>query len=389
MQLSKTLSALALLGAAIPSTFALSIKDDQVKLGVGIRIQTRATIADADNAAGDEYSYQRGVTGANDPIDFAVRRARLMMKIGYGENWKGGFEMTADKVDLADNKSGRSVDIYTAWMERVFKTDMLEHAVHFGLDKPYNNPSDAAVSSSKFLFPNENAAGSLLAPRGVGIGYRLNHSMFDVAVDLQNNAVVHSGVATEDEGLFYGARVEASFSPEWFTTKRADSYLGKEGHAAVLGVSYGINNDAQVGANSVTTSAFGVDILFWMNNITAYAEFRSQTIATDIVAGGSLDDVKANVFVIQGAYAFPLENGCVIEPALRFQKIDLNTDNDNETAPIGANADSGKSGTQVDLGVNYYLDGHNSKIQVAYQIWKAEDGDAKANIIRIQHAFNF
>ena len=405
MQLSKILSALALLGAAIPSTYALSIKDDTVKLGIGIRLQTRATIADATDSAGGEFSVQSGTSASkNDPIDFSIRRSRLYLKIGYGDNWKGELAFSADNIDNTGSNTGRALSVRYAWAKRTWKMEGdMSHAIAFGLMKPYNNPSDSAMSSSRTLFPTENAASGLAGYREVGLEYSFNHPLFSITLDaFQNEAGADASGDNlgETEGFLLGARAEFSFSPEWFIAKRSESFLGKEGHGLNIGISALQNSDAEgnTGATGTpastdfqrTTMAYGIDAMLWYNNISAYLEFRTMNVVTDGTASGTeFSDVDSEVIVAQVGYAFPLANGCVIEPAVRFQMIDNNTDADETPNYGSAAAEVGNSGTQIDLGVNYYLNGHDNKIQLALQLWEAEEGDADATIIRLQHQLNF
>ena len=88
MKLEKTLSAIALIAAAVPSAHAVSIKDDVVKLGIGVRLQTTAQVSDATGTNGQEYRVQGGTASAvNDAVDFYIQRARLILKIGYGPSY--------------------------------------------------------------------------------------------------------------------------------------------------------------------------------------------------------------------------------------------------------------------------------------------------------------
>ncbi|MBA3685820.1 MAG: hypothetical protein H0W72_11360 [Planctomycetes bacterium] len=419
MHLVKTLSALAIVGGFLPTAQALSIKDDVISLGVGVRLQTRLQINDGTDRVGDDYRIQSGTrNAANDDLDFSIHRARLYLNGKYGANWKFQLAFASDGIDAGtqvgatNGNNNRLAQVRYAWIERQFKiNDDFSHAIHAGLDKPYQNPSDAAMSSSRDLFPNRNRAATFLAPRGVGIGYRLTAPIASLALDLQNNTSATKDVDNdagsnnneEGEGFYYGARVEFSILKDWFTTKRAESYAGKEGTALVIGASYGVNDGALVDATAavvgppvvaatvdrtVDTTAYGVDLLFHYHMITAYAEYRMMNVDTDNITGADTD-IDSDVILAQLGYAFPLANDTVIEPCVRYQIIDLNTDNDDELAEFGANAESGTSGDQIDLGINYYLDGHSNKLQLAYSMWSAEEGDAEANIIRLQHQINF
>lgn len=398
----KTLATLAILGAMAPAAHAVSIKDDVLSVTPTVRIQTRAQISDATDVNGDEYRVYGGVQDAvNDSIDFSLRRARLGLTFKYGANWKGQFTVMADNVDRAGGTTGRAVEIRYGWLERGFDLgDGMAAAIKFGLDKPEQNPTDR-LSSSRKLMPNDNASSTYLNPRGVGVGGRFNHPMFMIAADLQNNTngakdTAAGDQAEADEGFFYGVRAEFSFSPEWFIAKRAESFVGKEGHGLNIGLSYGVNSDAiladsdpnvaaaQQGKQSL--SAYGVDLMLWMNGLSAFAEYRTGTLEADYNAGGG-EEYDAEFITLQVAYAFPVGDE-FLEPAIRYQIIDNNTDVD-ETVNFGSNGESGASGTQIDIGLNYYLSGHDNKLSLALSLWESEEGDADATIIRLQHQINF
>jgi hypothetical protein len=399
MPLVKSLSALALLGTAIPSTYALSIKDDVVSLSPGIRLQTRATHAEADGATGQEYRVQSGTNNAtNEPLEFMIRRARLYLNGKYGADWKFRVTFQADNVDNSATNANRAAALRYAWVERTIKQgESLTHAIHFGLDKPYNNPADFHSSSSE-LFPTGQVTSTLLAPRGVGLQYRLTGPMFLVAADVQNNTNTTPDVddanAQENEGLYYGARAEISPSKEWFIAKRAESFVGKEGTGLNLGVSWATNDEARLDAGgglperAATTTAYGADVLFHWNMLSMYAEYRLMNTDTETVTGAApVTDVDSDAFVIQAGWAFPLANGAAVEPAVRYSRLDQ--DKDADELDVVGTGDVANSGDQIDLGVNYYFDGHSNKLQLAFQMWDAEDGDANARIIRLQHQLNF
>lgn len=401
-----TLAAIALLGAVAPATYGASIKDDVMTLGIGARLQTTAQMNDATSTTGGDYRINGNVVGAvDDPVDFYIHRARLYFNIKYGTNWKGQIAINADNVDRDVTGASRAVQIRYAWMERSFDLgDGMNHAIHFGLDKPNQNPSDKN-SSSRHLLPNQNAAAGYLAPRGVGLGYIFNHPVFQITADLQNNtntvAKDTTGTnAQEEEGFYYGIRAEFSFAPDWFIKKRADSFVAKEGHGLNVGLSYGTNQDARIidadtatgGNQPGTTSltAYGVDVMLWLNNLSAYAEYRAGTTENERNDGADVVaplDTDAEFIVLQLAYAFPIGDE-VLEPAIRYQIIDTNTDLD-QVVNYGNMGQSGGSGTQIDIGLNYYLNGHDNKLQLALSLWEAEEGEADATIIRLQHQLNF
>ena len=90
-----------------------------------------------------------------------------------------------------------------------------------------------------------------------------------------------------------------------------------------------------------------------------------------------------------------MEAGFAVEPAIRFSKIDVNKDNDNE-GPNGFDQGEyrgGQSGSEFTIGVNAYWNGHKNKTQLAYTSWQGEEpvsGDkADAKVITLQHQVTF
>jgi hypothetical protein len=144
------------------------------------------------------------------------------------------------------------------------------------------------------------------------------------------------------------------------------------------------------------TDVYGVDLLLHVDGLTALAEFRHRGIYTKNLDSDKKDSEGADILVLQAGYAFPVEAlGGVLEPALRFQDIDMNTGNEKEGKPFGG-GDFGNSGRQIDVALNLYLAGHNNKINLMYTRWTGEEGttpatDEKpmANIVRLQHQLNF
>ncbi|MBA3708167.1 MAG: hypothetical protein H0W83_05035 [Planctomycetes bacterium] len=396
MQLNKSLALLACAGMCVPAAnAAVSVSDDTLKLEFGIRLQSRVSMERSEDATGNDFNVLHGVAGKNDPFDFEMRRCRLYLKGTYQENWKFQLAFQSDDVDRQVN-SGTAAVRY-AWVERQFKMDAMTHVIHFGLDKPFFNDADV-LSSSARLFPTSRASETLLKNRSVGLGYRFWHPQFALGADIQNVSarVQPTGAAADDaEGFFYSARGEFSFSPEWFVQKRQESFCGKEGHAAVLGLEYGTEKDRFSAATTHrTTIGYGGDFLFWWNSITVTldAEWNKRT-DTDLLTNIDAPELKSHVYTGQIGYAIPMEGGMAIEPAFRYAQIDTDTSTAAKSTAqnysTAAFAEHGASGSEIEVGLNLYFNGHGNKVQVAFSNWKAADGDAKANIFRIQHQLNF
>jgi hypothetical protein len=133
--------------------------------------------------------------------------------------------------------------------------------------------------------------------------------------------------------------------------------------------------------------AYGVDVMLWLNGLSAYVEYRTGTLERERNDGVAVADVDAEYITLQVGYAFPVGEE-ILEPAIRYQIIDNNTDAD-ETVNYGNNTESGGSGTQIDIGLNYYLSGHDNKLSLAVSLWESEEGQGDATIIRLQHQINF
>ncbi len=134
--------------------------------------------------------------------------------------------------------------------------------------------------------------------------------------------------------------------------------------------------------------------MLWLNGLSAFAEYRAGTVESTRNDGVSVPtsattgpEVDAEFITIQLGYAFLIGEE-VLEPAIRYQIIDNNSDAD-ETVNYGNNTETGASGTQIDLGLNYYLSGHDNKLSLAVSLWEAEEGQADATIVRLQHQINF
>ncbi len=412
---SRTLIALA---AAAPMALALDVKDDDVKLGLKLQLQVRAEWSDAvssNETTETPWNATNGAVGINDPAEFYIRRAR----IGFAGSYKGDYKFAVilrnDGQDYAQNSSSSSIDptqttpqavnfnrrpeAHVAFIERVFKQEdmKLEHSIRAGLDYAFFNGSSAVFSSSGYLFPSARATdqGAMLAPRGVGVGYKLDGEFFTWGVDAQNN----TGDGTNGgDGLVYTTRLHLTPPGDMAIKKPTESFLGKEGTHAMVSVEYGQNNNDRAGANSVDLTAYGAELLVHWEGLTALAEIRQASEETTNVTTEASSEIKRQIWVVQAGYAFPMGD-TVLEPAVRFTSIDLNKDIDEEGSGDTANAiagtrgysgqDYGTSGDQFEIGVNWYLNGHSNKVQVAYMDWSAEVGPAEAQILRAQWQLSF
>lgn len=373
-----TVPAILAIAALAPGLSALEVNDGaDVKLGLTLQLQLRADVSDAEDAAGNDYDVMTGNANGGDAVDFYNRRMRFGLKASYKNDYKASVVFAADKGQKKDT----AITLYEATISRVWKDEVnnLTHEFKAGLANAFYSGAVGACASSGYLFPGIRASEALGTYRGNGVAYMLTAPVGRFGVDVQNN-IADDTVATQSDGMFYSARVELSPPGEMNIAKQVESFLGKDGMGVHLAADYMTNVRA---ANHITTTGYGVELLGHFNAITALAEYR--TISSD----DKTTDVQVDgeVWLVQAGYAMPLGEA-VIEPAIRYQVIDKNTDEDNEGTSYGTSLDYGNSGTQIDLGVNYYIHGNNNKVQVSYTMWEGEEvegGDAAtADILRAQ-----
>jgi hypothetical protein len=418
MKLVQTLSALALVGAAAPTAFALSVKDDQLSVALKFQVQSRAYLLnDGENATGGAYDPLRGSDGDAEAVRFDLRRARLGFAAKYNEDWRGVFLIRSENNDRGVNGgastgnggNGRPVQLYFANAARVFKQrDDIEHDLHAGLDKPFN--SESRISSTTYLMPQDRLSLSYIEFRGVGGGYGFRSPMVNFGFDVQNNTTGTKDTqarndtgAEETNGYFYSARVEFMPGKEWNPGKAMESFAGKEGTHLVVGFDYqadmGNLQDDGAAATFVEQdqTIFGPDVLLHWNFLTVLAEYRflktTRDTVTDATGATASADTDGTLWNIGAGWAIPV-GGYFVEPCVRFGERDSDDDTDSTAsfaAGPGGNIgnDIGSDGTTLELGVNLYISGHSNKIQLSYQNWKAEEGDATADIIRLQHQWAF
>jgi hypothetical protein len=427
-----TLAALALVGAVAPATYGASIKDDTMSLTFKNNVQIRGTLPmSAQDDAGNDWDIFRGAAGDSEPIRFEARRVRIGLEAKYGD-WKGKVTIRAEKNDtagaatsvtVAGNGNGntyagnnRAVALYYAAIERGFKVgDGMDFSIRAGLDKSFN--IESVISSSTFLFPSDSVVDERVEERNLGVGLMFKAPVFHLGVDLHNNSTATTGAAgtqssdnttvagdgVDANGLFYSARVQTSFLAEWMPAKMVQSFCGKEGTHLVVGLDLQKDADAisaiaATGYRLSDTLTWGPDVLFHWNGLTAFAEYRMRTTTREDVADATNvrtdpGDLKGRFWNIQAAFALPVED-IFVEPAIRYSVVDSDTNTTAAANPYNVGAaggfmDNGGDGRTIDVGVNLYFNGHDNKIQVAFQSWKAEEGNGKANIIRIQQQLNF
>jgi hypothetical protein len=378
-----TVPTLLAIAAFAPGLAALDVKDDDMKLGLTLQLQLRADMSTAETAAGADYDVMTGNANSGDTVDFYNRRLRFGLKGVYKNDYKFSVVFAADKGQAKD----KAVTLYEATVTRVLKDEAnnLTHEFRAGLANAFFSGAVGSYSSTAYLLPGIRGTEALGTYRGNGIAYMLTAPMGRFGIDIQNN--INDDISTTaSDGMFYSTRAEISLPGEWNIAKPTESFQGKTGKGVLGAVDYMTNVRA---GNTTTTTGYGFELLAHFDAVTALAEYR----ATSTEVSTTNTTTKASVWLVQAGYAMPLGDA-IIEPAIRYQVIDLNSDNDKEglaysqTSGSGKALDYGTSGNQIDIGVNYYISGNNNKIQVAYTMWEGEEntsGDkATADILRAQ-----
>lgn len=417
----------------VPSLFLLSLAgyaaaesmvmtDDAAKLTVGLLVQARMDISRGGNSAGDVYSPSENAAGQPDTADFYLRRVRPYFKGSFGDGFLFQATLAGDNVSR-NSASSNNVTLFDAFVGKKFVAGDVSHTIVAGKKNAWFYTGN--FNQATGLFPSFRPTVPVGAPNNVGLAYRLDAPVIRFGVDVLNNvgtgfssagvlgAAAGSGAGddtanatiNEGEGLWYSSRLEITGQADWASVWQ-ESFAGKPGHGFVIGLEAAGNAKDRmadvsptVGAQAGHASAtiFGFEGMLHLDDLTAVADFRMQKTSFTPDVGADPDDVNSQTFTIQAGYAFRTGAALVpvVEPALRFSKIDNNKDNSNEGANYGA-ADYGASGRQIEIGMNAFFNGHKNKLAIEYVNWVGEEGAAAptdnaptAHILRLQHQLWF
>lgn len=381
--------------AAGPQLAASEIEKGDLKIKFGLRMQGRveAAFGVTDSAGGKPDIAQNelavGYAPADDrqDVDFYFRRIRFNM----GGSWKNDTffylnlnmdnfgRHTSNAAGTTFGTSNTAPVVHDAWVGHNIKSDGLTHTIRFGRQQQWFNMA-SVDGSGRTLFPNGRPG---MGHKNIGLSYKLTAPLFSVGLDIQNAAnetVTVGGVTStiaDSREWVISARVESSLTED-MKMRRTESALGKEGfgHVAGIDVAHRTNSvDGRIGWTQV-----GVDYNVHFNAITANLDF---VLRRNDVDGG--DNTTEFMITAQAGYAIPMDNGLVVEPALRFIYRDQDQDGDITLGSF----ETVNQGIQIDAGVNLYINGHNNKFQLAVSHWTADNGDAKKTVARLQHQFQF
>jgi hypothetical protein len=407
--------------AATQQPIMSALKDNDLKITIGGQLQARADWSKARTNADLPYDVATGTQEKSDDLDLYMRRVRLYVK-GSWQNYTFNLGFRADNADRATNQGtasnagSRTFEIHNASVTRTFKTGDVSQGIQIGLDYPFFNSASFGNSSAQ-LTAASRATEQLFAPRGTGIGYRLNAPWVTFGADVQNNNKVLSGTGDtstvansasyQAEGLCYTARVELTPTNDWQlkTPDVKEAYAGKKGYGVMWALETGYNqHDTEVetttpgvGGTWRDTWLIGSEVNLHVNDLSALVEYRwaRQTTNSDL---GQVSNINADIFLIQAGYALPFAGESVIEPIVRYTNVDLNTSNPTESTDYGSNDYASVSGNQYEIGANWYPKAatYSNKVSLLYQHWVGEDSGAgvgtvtpKADIVRLMYQFLF
>jgi hypothetical protein len=409
--------ALLLLAATVSTASALEISDNDTKFAFTFFSRAVAAKATATQANGDSYNATEGINGRGDDLDLYMRWVR----VGFKGTYKGYlYQVVLNANDLGRSSTptvAANVSVWDAYVGKSFKSGDVTHLVTFGKQNTWANTVVSRAGSQ--MLATSRATGEYLNTNGVGLGYRLTAPVISLGLDVQNNVgdettnqnptgTGSTGTTNRGEGMYYAARLELTGPSEdaWAIGKWQESFAGKAGKGIALGIDAGANQRDRIDAHTPTTPngtqaasqqivVFGADLLLHVDGLTALAEYRHQArkVTADVNTATVKDDsVGSEAIVLQAGYAFPVEGYGVLEPAVRYQKIDNDTANDYEGKSFGAK-DYADSGKQIDFGLNLYIAGHNNKLGFIYTKWTGEELEGKdaatADIVRLQHQLMF
>ena len=331
----------------------------------GLRIQTR-------------YDREHDANG-NRNNDFFIRRLRLK---GGGKVYdlaKYYFEVKIDNTGKF-NRTPRA-QVENAWLDFKIKESFIIRAGLFDMVFSRN----ALTSDSKLLLMDrslvkgamtvlgiaDNTVGVLAHGRPMGGHLSYGFGVFDnlgFEVLGQDTTIL----SRKSDGTMFTGRVGYDFfdpaSPGGYGDYRS-SYNGQgkrltiSGNAAYL-------SEAQIGTRQFTLYAYGVDLFFNSGGLVIEAEYDAYI---EHVTNNGGRDIDGSGYYVQAGYLiFPK-----IELAARYQELD--NDNNIETDKL----------MWTSVGLNYYMKGHNLKIQGEY-IFKNEEGvEIDNDLFQVQMQFDF
>ncbi len=331
----------------------------------GLRIQTR-------------YDLEKDDDG-NRNNDFFIRRLRLKGGGKVFDVAKYYFEVKIDNTGKF-NRTPRA-QVENAWLDFKIKKAFIIRAGLYDMVFSRN----ALTSDSKLLFMDRSLIKGALTVLGIAdntVGILIHgrpldgHLSYGVGVfDNLGFEVLGQDttiISRKADGAMVTGRLGYDFLDPASQGGYGDyrgSYIGK-GRRLTINANAAYLSKAQIGDNEFSLYAYGVDLYFNTGGLVIEAEYDA--FVEDFTNNGD-DNLEGSGYFVQAGYLiFPK-----IELAVRYQELEPNK-----------NVDMNKL-MWTSIGINYYIKGHNLKIQGEY-IFKHEEGEEIDNdLFQVQLQLDF
>ncbi len=332
------------------------VKTKTSNLTIGGRLQT-------------QFQY---INSSPDNTRLLLRRARLSFSSKLNDLIAINLQMEAGK------QSFTLKDAYLAFSPKYFSVFIGQKHVPF---------SREALNSSKYLQMIERARTSEFAPfrqMGIGIhGYAMDKKL-EYMAGIYNGAVSSSavskltdnmmgtvkiyhldaGASAENNKFLFAGRID--FHPFGYM-KKSQCYLEDLQHPLLsFGLNFISSDDSPKGGHSIaaaeikTATAYGGDIAFKYKGFAGTFEYLHRSFSWWNTADQVIDSPQ-DTFSLQGGYMIIPQK---FELAARYEWVKFDK-NKVLLGPVGQNSDS-----WITLGLNYFLKGHHTKIQLNYILKK-------------------
>jgi phosphate-selective porin len=331
----------------------------------GARIQTR-------------YDVEKDETG--DPNnDFFIRRLRLKGGGRVFDIARYYFEVKIDNTGKFNSTPRAQVE--NAWLDFRIKDAFIIRAGLYDMVFSRN----ALTSDSKLLLMDRSLIKNALTVLGVtdntvGILAHgrplLGHLSYGIGIfdnlGFETAGVDTTIVARKSSGAMTTARIGYDFFDPASSGGYGDyrsSYIGQGKRLTVSGNAAYLSQ-AEIGDRKFSLFAYGVDVFFNTGGLVIEAEYDAYR-ENDNRSG--YEDINGDGWYLQAGYLiFPK-----IELAARYQEMDF--DHNSETDKL----------MWTSIGLNYYLRGHNLKMQAEYIFKREQVEDPDNDLFQVQLQFDF
>lgn len=173
------------------------------------------------------------------------------------------------------------------------------------------------------------------------------------------------GGSNSDDHLLYSGRFSYNFlnvekNPGYYTSS---TYYGNAGDVFTVALAIQYQKDATgTVADDGDFSAYALDVLYetvLQNGGVATFEAEYKDFDTDGKTGG-LNLFDGEAYTATALYLFPNKLGIgKVQPYLRYSDLDANNGNDSD---------------EKEIGVNYIINGHNTRLSMVYQMNDVDGG---------------